>query len=412
MEKLVVWGGKPLNGKVSISGSKNASLPIMVASLLCTGKTILKNIPNIKDVEITAEILSGLGLKVKKGLNRVIVESNSIVNNQIPYHLIRRIRASFVFAGALLARTGKAKIAMPGGCTIGKRPVDLHLHGLASLGARIEKKHGYFNFKANKLVGTKINLSYPSVGATENIIMAACLAKGKTVIKNAAREPEIIDLCTFLNKAGAHIKAGSNVLTIEGVKELNGVEHSVIPDRIEAGTYMVAAAMTKGQITIKNIIPDHLKSTVKKLKKAGTLIVEKEDSLEISATKIKPVNVTTAPFPGFPTDMQPMFMSLMSIASGKSIITEAIFENRFQHVPELNRMGADITINGNKAIINGRPKLSGTQLTAKDLRGNAALLLAALAAEGYTEILEPHHLYRGYEKTKKLKILGADIELL
>ncbi len=414
MPKIVVRRSNPLKGSVKISGAKNSVLPIMAASLLAEEKCILEDIPGLRDVEVMQEVLASLGSDVKPNPDGIIeINSAKLDNFEAPYDLIKKMRASFLVIGPLLARMGRARVSLPGGCAIGARPIDLHLKGLSAMGAKINLGHGYVEAQADRLIGDKIYLDFPSVGATENIMMAATLAEGQTIIQNAAEEPEIVDLANFLNNIGASIKgAGTDTIKIQGVKQLGGSRHTVIPDRIETGTYMVAAAITGGDITINNALPDHLKPMIAKLKECGVEIIENGDHLRVIAkNRLKASDVKTLPYPGFPTDMQSQFMAMLSVAEGTSVLIETVFENRFMHVCELNRMGANIKIEGHSAIVQGVEALQGAQVKATDLRAGAALILAGLVADGVTEISDIHHIDRGYiEIEQKLKKLGANIE--
>ncbi|NLW40396.1 MAG: UDP-N-acetylglucosamine 1-carboxyvinyltransferase [Tissierellia bacterium] len=413
MEKLIVEKSSPLKGNVRIGGAKNSALPILAASLLGTEDIILEDVPKLKDVEVICEVLSSLGAKIEildKGI--IKINSKDINNYETPYELMSKMRASFLVMGPLLTRLGKTKTSLPGGCAIGTRPIDLHLKGFKALGAKIDVDHGNIGAYADKLIGDRIYLDFPSVGATENIMMAAVMAEGETIIDNAAMEPEIVDLANFLNKLGADIKgAGTSSIRIKGVKELGGCTHSVIPDRIEAGTYMVAAAITKGDIVVENVITSHIKPIIAKLREAGCTIIENNDKVRvIGAEELKAVDVKTLPYPGFPTDMQAQFMSLMSVSKGTSVVIETVFENRFMHVDELKRMGADIKIDGRSAIIQGVDNLMSAPVKATDLRAGAALILAGLVADGTTEISDIYHIDRGYEDIEgKLTNLGAKI---
>ncbi|WP_200905817.1 UDP-N-acetylglucosamine 1-carboxyvinyltransferase [Caloranaerobacter sp. TR13] len=413
MAKIIVEKSPPLKGTVRISGAKNSALPIIAASLLSTGKCILEDVPDLKDVDVICEVLSSLGADVKRVSREKLQINASIIDNfEAPYELMKKMRASFLVMGPLLARMGKARVSMPGGCAIGTRPIDLHLKGFKALGAKIEVGHGYVEASADKLKGEKIYLDFPSVGATENIMMAASLAEGETIIENAAQEPEIVDLANFINKIGGDIKgAGTSTIKIKGVKILNGGRHQIIPDRIEAGTFMVAAAITGGDIIIENIVVDHIKSIIAKLKEAGVEIIEDGDKIRVIGKKpIKAIDIKTMPYPGFPTDMQAQFMALMSVADGTSVIIETVFENRFMHVDELKRMGVNIKIEGRSAIIQGTDKLMGAPVKATDLRAGAALILSGLIAEGKTEISNIFHIDRGYSNIEqKLSNLGAKI---
>lgn len=415
MDKLIISGGKRLCGTVKVSGAKNAVLPIIAAALLGTSPSRLMETPRLDDVRTISEVIECLGAKVRwEDTDTLVVDSTDITSCEAPYELVRKMRASFLVMGPLLARTGCAKISLPGGCAIGTRPIDLHLKGFEALGAEIVLGHGYVEAKAPRgLHGARIYLDFPSVGATENILMAAALAKGTTVLENPAEEPEVVDLANFLNAMGAKIRgAGTNVIKVEGVNELRGATHTVIPDRIEAGTYMVGAAITNGDVYIENALTDHLKPVVAKLKEAGVRIEEDINGVRVQGTGfLRTVDIKTLPYPGFPTDMQAQFMALMTVAHGTSIITETVFENRFMHVDELKRMGANIKIEGRSAVVEGVPRLQGCPVKATDLRAGAALVLAGLAAEGRTEISCVHHIDRGYDNlVGKLKSLGADIE--
>lgn len=415
MEKLVIRGGKKLSGTVKISGAKNAVLPIIAASILGTAPSILQDIPDLEDVRTISEVLGHLGVHVQRiEPNTLRVDSTQVASCEAPYELVRKMRASFLVMGSLLARKGEAKISLPGGCAIGTRPIDLHLKGFEALGAEIIMGHGSIEARAPRgLKGARIYLDFPSVGATENIMMAACMADGQTILENPAQEPEIVDLANYLNVMGARIRgAGTNVIKIEGVEGLIGREYAVIPDRIEAGTYMVAAAMTGGDIRIDNALTEHLKPVVAKLKEAGVAIEEDISGARvIGKGPVKAVDVKTLPYPGFPTDMQSQFMALATVSQGTSVITETVFENRFMHVDELKRMGANIKIEGRSAVVEGVSGLTGCPVKATDLRAGAALVIAGLIADGTTEISCIHHIDRGYDKiVQKLQELGADIE--
>lgn len=416
MEKLIIHGGHELHGRVKISGAKNAVLPIIAATLLAQDKPcVLDEVPYLNDVCTIAEVLRQLGAKgdFNRQQHTLFVDSTVLKTVDAPYDLVRKMRASFVIMGPLLARYGKAKISMPGGCAIGTRPIDLHLKGFEALGAEIEIGHGFISATApNGLKGTSIYLDFPSVGATENIIMAACMAEGQTILENAAQEPEIIDLANFLNIMGAKIRgAGTNVIKITGVPKLIGHNYTIIPDRIEAGTYMVAVAMTGGDIYIENAISEHLKPVIAKLNEAGVKIEEDIDGIRVSCNKRpKAIDIKTLPYPGFPTDMQAQFMAMLTIADGTGLVTETVFENRFMHVDELKRMGACIKVDGRTSIVEGVPSLNGCQVKATDLRAGAAMVLAGLVANGETEVSYIHHIDRGYDNlVEKLCGLGADI---
>lgn len=415
MEKLVIQGGNRLTGTVKISGAKNAVLPLIAASLLGTTPSTLDEVPNLEDVRTFSEVLAHLGVSAKHDPvgQTLYVDSSNIATHEAPYEFVRKMRASFLVLGPLLARVGKAKISLPGGCAIGTRPIDLHLKGFEALGAEIDIGHGYIEARApHGLTGARIYLDFPSVGATENIIMAACMAKGQTILENPAHEPEIVDLANYLNVMGANIRgAGTNIIKIEGVSELKGRNYTVIPDRIEAGTYMVAAAMTGGDVWIENALTEHLKPVVAKLKEAGVNIQEEISGVRVwGNANFKSVDIKTLPYPGFPTDMQAQFMAMMTIANGTSVISETVFENRFMHVDELKRMGACIKIDGRSAVVEGVKKLTGCPVKATDLRAGAAMVLAGLVAEGKTEVGYLHHIDRGYDGlVDKLRGLGADI---
>lgn len=413
-EKLIISGGKRLRGTVRIDGAKNSALSIMAATLLTKDVCILSNVPRLTDVDIMAKVISKLGVKVEwRGDNTLYIDSDDFNNYEAPYELVKMMRGSILVMGPLLARLKKAKISLPGGCAIGARPVDYHLKGFEALGAKVEVEKGYIEAKVIKLKGDDIYLDFPSLGATENIMMAACLAEGVTKIENAAKDPEVVELGRFLNKMGAKVKGfGTDLIEIEGVKKLHGVDYAIIPDRIEAGTYMIAAAITGGDVLIEKADPLLLKPLIVKLKKAGVQITLKKNLIKVSGPKrIKAVDIKTLPFPGFPTDMQPQFMALSCIAKGTSVITETVFENRFVHTGDLIRMGADIKVEGHSTIIKGVKKLSAAPVMASDLRGGAALILAGLVAEGTTELSRIYHLDRGYVKLEeKLNSLGADIK--
>ncbi|QNO15178.1 UDP-N-acetylglucosamine 1-carboxyvinyltransferase [Alkalicella caledoniensis] len=414
MEKIYVTGKMgPLKGTVKVSGAKNAALPILAASLLCQGKTILEEIPPLEDVNVILKVLESLGAKVEENDGIYSIDSSNLTSTTAPYELIRKMRASFLVMGPLLARLGQAKISLPGGCAIGTRPIDLHLKGFQALGAEIITGHGFIEAKASKLVGNRIYLDFPSVGATENIMMLATYAQGQTIIENAAAEPEIVDLANYLNSMGAKVRgAGTNVIKITGVEKLSSNRYTVIPDRIEAGTYMVAAALTGGDVFISNCIYDHLKPVVAKLQECGMEIIEEDNGLRVkSKGVIKSIDVKTLPYPGFPTDMQPQMMALLTVAEGTSVVTETVFENRFMHVDELKRMNSKIKIQERSAVVTGVKELTGAPVFATDLRAGAALILAGLIADGVTEIGNIYHIDRGYvDIVGKLNSLGAKIE--
>ncbi|HEX2056166.1 MAG TPA: UDP-N-acetylglucosamine 1-carboxyvinyltransferase [Nitrospiraceae bacterium] len=413
MDRMVITGGTALNGSVRISGAKNAALPILASTILGGGECLLSNLPHVVDVVTMGKLLKMLGVSVSQEGEQTLVRADSISSTQAPYDLVRTMRASVLVLGPLLARCGEAVVSLPGGCAIGSRPVDLHLTALAKLGAEIEIEHGYIRAKAGRLKGERVYFDTPTVTGTENVMMAACLAEGTTVIENAAKEPEIADLAEFLRKRGARITgAGSDMITIEGVAALHGADHEVIPDRIETGTYLIAAAMTGGDIQVERCNPAHLEALLVKLRESGADIQEGKESIRLRApTRLKGINVRTCPHPGFPTDMQAQFVALMAVAEGTSVITETVFESRFMHVEELRRMGADIRVEGNRAMVTGRDRLAGAPVMASDLRASAGLILAGLAAEGVTEVSRVYHLDRGYERLEeKLHGVGAVIE--
>ena len=416
MEKLIIHGGRPLKGRVKISGAKNAVLPIIAATLLGQERaSLLDEVPALEDVHTITEVLKKLGVKAEfdEEKHQLNVNSTVIGSCEAPYDLVRKMRASFLIMGPLLARCGQAKISLPGGCAIGTRPIDLHLKGFEALGAKIKIGHGFIEATAPEgLKGAKIYLDFPSVGATENILMAASMAEGVTVLENPAQEPEIVDLANYLNVMGAKIRgAGTNVIKIEGVPKLTGRDYTIIPDRIEAGTYMVAAAMTQGDVYIENAISEHLKPVIAKLKEAGVTIEEDVDGIRVTCDKrTKAVDIKTMPYPGFPTDMQAQFMAMLAISEGTGLVTETVFENRFMHVDELKRMGANIKIDGRTSVVEGVETLTGCQVKATDLRAGAAMVLAGLVAEGETQVGYIHHIDRGYDNlVDKLVGLGADI---
>jgi UDP-N-acetylglucosamine 1-carboxyvinyltransferase len=413
-EKLIISGENRLQGTVRIDGAKNSALSIMAATLLTKDVCILRNVPRLTDVDTMAAVIRKLGIKVEwRGDNTLYIDSDDFNNCEAPYELVKMMRGSILVMGPLLARLKKAKISLPGGCSIGARPVDYHIKGFETLGAQVEVEKGYIEAKVDKLKGDDIYLDFPSLGATENIMMAACLAEGVTRIENAAKDPEVVELGHFLNKMGAKVKGlGTDLIEIEGVKKLHGVDYTIIPDRIEAGTYMIAAAITGGDVLIEKADPLLLKPLIVKLEEAGIRIeLEKNLIKVIGLNRVKAVDIKTLPFPGFPTDMQPQFMALSCVAKGTSVITETVFEKRFVHTGDLIRMGADIKVEGHSAIIKGVKKLSAAPVMASDLRGGAALILAGLVAEGTTELSRIYHLDRGYVKLEeKLNSLGADIK--
>lgn len=412
--RLVINGGKKLEGKVKISGAKNSALSIMAAALLTKDPCILKNIPRLSDVEIMIKVIRKLGVEIEwAGNDSLYINPDGFDNYEAPYELVKMMRASFLVMGPLLARLKKAKISLPGGCAIGARPVDFHIKGFKAMGAKVEVEKGYIQAEAEELVGNDIYLDFPSLGATENIMMAASLAKGTTKIENAAKDPEIVELGNYLVKMGANIKGlGSDLIRIKGVEELKGVNYAIIPDRIEAGTYIIAAAMTRGKVLVEDLNIDLLKPLIVKLEKAGVKIIKHKNSLKvIGPERVDSVDIKTMPFPGFPTDLQPQIMAFACIANGASVITETVFENRFTHIGDLRRMGADIKVEGHSAIIKGVERLSAAPVMASDLRGGAALVLAGLVAEGITELSRVYHIDRGYMNLEnKLTAMGADIK--
>jgi UDP-N-acetylglucosamine 1-carboxyvinyltransferase len=416
MDKIIVKGGRSLQGEVAVSGAKNAALPILASALLADGKSVYRNVPDLADVTTMLKVLATMGCSTarldgrKKDVCEVAVDGP--ITPEAPYELVKTMRASVLVLGPLVARFGRARVSMPGGCAIGARPIDQHLKGLKAMGAEITLTEGYVEARAKQLKGATINFDVITVTGTENVMMAAVLAKGRTVLENCAREPEVEELARVLNKMGARITgAGTSVITIEGVDSLKPVEHAILPDRIEAGTLMVAAAITGGNVLVKHAVPEHLEAVIFKLREAGCTVTAEEAGLRVKAPKVvNSVDLKTTEHPGFPTDMQAQLMGLMSVASGTSVISESIFENRFMHVPELHRMGADITIQGHTAVVKGVKKLSGAPVMATDLRASASLVLAGLRAEGKTEVARIYHLDRGYERLeRKLRKLGADI---
>jgi len=413
LETILVKKSGALNGHLKVNGSKNSILPILAATLLTKDKCILHDIPKLEDVNVMCDLLSNLGAKITMlDENSLEIQADDITNYEAPYDLISKMRASFLVMGSLLSRINKARVSMPGGCAIGTRPIDLHLKGFKNLNINISSNKGYIQAESECIIGNNIYLDFPSVGATENIIMAACRAKGQTIIENAAEEPEIVDLANFINSMGGKIEgAGTRNIIITGVKELHGTDYTIIPDRIEAGTYMVAAVITGGELYIDNVIPAHVQPVISKLREIGAEIIEDDDSVIVRSNGIiKSTDIKTLPYPGFPTDMQAQFMLLLSLANGTSVINETIFENRFMHANELLRMGANIKIEGNTAIVNGLNNLTGTKVKATDLRAGAALILAGLIADGETEISEVHHIKRGYaDIVEKLQSVGANI---
>ncbi len=413
MESFLINGGNPLTGAVRVSGAKNSALKLMAAALLTSDKTILQNVPMIKDVRTMASVLRELGAGVTVTPERVEIDPSGGLSDTAPYELVRQMRASIIVMGPLLARLGRARVAMPGGCNIGPRKIDFHLSGLEKLGARINVEHGFINVDTNGLTGDVISLDYPSVGATENIMMAAVTARGRTVIESAAREPEIIDLAKFLTSMGARISgAGSETVIIDGVDELTGATHTVVPDRIEAGTFMIAAAVTRGDLVIEDVNPLHLEIFISKLRSIGVEVQEFDHKIRCrGAGEFHSTDIATLPHPGFPTDLQAPVLVLLSLARGHSIVTENVFENRFVFVDEMNRLGASIRTSGHHAVVHGQSRLEGAIVEAPDLRAGAALALAGLAAAGTTEVRRIGHIDRGYENfEQKLQALGADIQ--
>ncbi len=412
MKRILIEGGKPLYGQIEVSGAKNAVLPLMAATLLADGTSIIDDSPWLADVQTMCEVLSSLGLICSFKDKCLTINTSGLNKTAAPADLVRKMRASFLIMGPLLARFGKVKMFLPGGCAIGARPIDLHLKGFEAMGAKIINGDGFIEATATKLQGNQIYLDFPSVGATENLMMAASLAEGHTIIGNAAEEPEIVDLANMLGAMGAQIKgAGTSIIRISGVKKLNPAQHIVIPDRIEAGSFMVMAAATGGELIVSNVITEHLKSITAKLLEAGVLVEEGYDGIHIVGKRpFNPIDIKTLPYPGFPTDMQPQFMALATLAKGKSIVTETVFENRFRHVCQLQKMAADISTEDHSAIINGVATLKGAKVKATDLRAGAAMIIAGLAAEGITEISDTYHIERGYEDIcHKLALVGGNI---
>lgn len=413
MDRIVITGGRPLKGRVTATGSKNAALPILASSLLGGGECLLANLPQVRDVATMNTLLSLLGASVKVDGSRVAIDTTSLRSTEAPYDLVKTMRASVLVLGPLLARFGEATVSLPGGCAIGLRPVNLHLQGLQKLGATICLDHGYIRARASRLRGGHIDLELPTVTGTENLMMAACLADGVTIINNAAKEPEIVDLAMFLVKRGARISgAGSERITVEGVRSLHGTEHTVMADRIETGTYLMAGAITGGDVQVDSCVPEHLKSVVSKLRECGACVYENGNSIRLKAPqRMQALDVHTDPYPGFPTDLQAQMMAVLCRAEGTSVLTETVFEGRFLHVLELQRMGASITVDGSRAMVKGFAKLTGAPVMASDLRASAGLILAGLAAEGETQVSRIYHLERGYERIEdKLQKLGALIQ--
>ncbi|MGZ3578578.1 MAG: UDP-N-acetylglucosamine 1-carboxyvinyltransferase [Syntrophales bacterium] len=412
MDKIIIVGGEKLRGDVQISGAKNASLPVMVSALLAPGWSTFLNVPNLVDIKTINKLLRNLGAKIE-GEGTVRINTEDINNCEAPYDLVKTMRASVLVLGPLVARMGVARVSLPGGCAIGARPVNLHIKALQELGAEVELKDGYVEAKARRLKGATIYFDIPTVTGTENIMMAACLADGTTLLKNSAREPEVVNLADVLNGMGAKVTgAGTDIIRIDGVEKMHPAEAAVIPDRIEAGTFMIAVGMAGGDVRIMGCEPVHVEALSMKLRDAGMEITPFEGSIRVvSKKKIKSVDITTLPYPGFPTDLQAQMMALMSVANGLSVITETVFENRFMHVSELMRMGADILIHGNSAMVKGIPKLKGAPVMATDLRASASLILAGLAAEGKTELSRVYHIDRGYQEIeKKFSAIGANIK--
>jgi UDP-N-acetylglucosamine 1-carboxyvinyltransferase len=412
MDLLTIHGGKRLSGTIPVSGSKNAGLPVMIASLLTDEPCIIDNVPHLDDIETLIALLVFLGKEISRYKDRLEIKSTPSLYAEAPYELVRRMRASIVVMGPLLARLGRVKVSLPGGCAIGGRPINIHLDGFKAMGADLKIEQGYVEMTAKALQGTAFHLDFASVGATENLMMAAALAKGRTTLINAAMEPEIEDLANCLISMGAQIKGiGTETITIDGVEKLHGFEHRVIPDRIEAGTYMIAAGITGGDLTLTGVIPEHMKTLIVKLEQAGVKVEAGDGRIAVYASRsIKPVNIETAVYPGFPTDLQAQWVALMTRAEGDSSVTERVFENRFMHIAELQRMGAEIQIRGNTATVVGGGTLSGADVMVSDLRAGAALVLAGLAASGETNIHRIYHLDRGYEHLEeKLSAVGAEI---
>ncbi|HBQ84987.1 MAG TPA: UDP-N-acetylglucosamine 1-carboxyvinyltransferase [Syntrophomonas sp.] len=412
MDCLLVRGGRPLKGRVTISGSKNAILPIMAASLMSSGEVVLSGVPELEDISVMSDALTMLGARVTRDGTVLIIDGRFVAGCELPESISRKMRASNLVMGALLARFNNARVAYPGGCAIGTRPMDLHIKGFKSLGYEMKDEHGFIEGKALNTGGKEVLLDFPSVGATENIMMAACLTSGTTFIRNAAREPEIVDLQNFLNRMGARIRgAGLDTIKIEGVKKLGGVEHTVIPDRIEAGTFMTAAAITRGDVWIENVVVEHIQPVMAKLSEIGVEVIPWNGGIRVIGNKnYSPTDIKTMPYPGFPTDMQPQMMALLATVPGTSIMVETIFENRYMHVPELRRMGTDIKVEGRVAIIKGREGLEAASVEATDLRAGAALIIAGLYARGETRITRIDHIDRGYERIHdKFAALGAEV---
>jgi UDP-N-acetylglucosamine 1-carboxyvinyltransferase len=416
VDKIVIKGGQRLKGDVRVSGAKNAALPILASAMLCRGTSTFSNVPKLMDIRTMGRLLGRMGATVEpadKSGYTLRVSTDEISKFEAPYELVKTMRASVLVLGPLVARHGQAVVSLPGGCAIGARPIDQHLKGLEAMGAKITLEHGNVIARAKRLVGAQIVCDVPTVTGTENLMMAASLAKGRTTIENAAREPEVEELATVLNKMGARVEgAGTSVITVEGVDELHPIEHAILPDRVEAGTFMVAAALTRGDVLVRDCQPEHLDAVTGKLRSAGAEVVAEAGGLRVRGrAEIDPIDITTLPYPGFPTDMQAQFMVLALRARGQSVITETIFENRYMHVQELARMGAEIHVDGRTAVIRGVKRITGAKVMASDLRASAALILAGLVADGTTEVLRVYHLDRGYERIeKKLAKLGANIK--
>ena len=416
MEQYIIKGGKPLVGEVIIGGAKNAALGILAAAIMTDETVTIENMPDVRDTNVLLQAIEGIGAKVER-INKNVVKINgsNIGSISIDYEYIRKIRASYYLLGALLGKYKRAQVALPGGCNIGSRPIDQHIKGFEALGAKVRIDHGMIDAQATQLIGNHIYLDVVSVGATINIMLASCLAEGKTIIENAAKEPHIVDVANFLNSMGANIKgAGTDVIRINGVKALKACEYSIIPDQIEAGTFMLAAAATQGDILIKNVIPKHLEAITAKLEEIGASVEEFDDAVRVVATKrLSHTHVKTLPYPGFPTDMQPQITTLLALSQGTSIVTESIFENRFKYVDELSRMGANIKVEGNTAIIDGIQRFTGAIVSAPDLRAGAALVTAGLVADGFTIVDQIEYIQRGYEAFEiKMQGLGASMELI
>jgi UDP-N-acetylglucosamine 1-carboxyvinyltransferase len=413
MDEILISGGKRLAGDVRISGAKNSALPILASTILGGGECVITNVPRVVDVLTMGKLLGILGAKVFHEGNRAVIQVDAIESTEAPYDLVKTMRASVLVLGPLLARWGEAKVSLPGGCAIGSRPVNLHLAGLAKLGADISIEHGYITARAKRLRGERIYCDTPTVTGTENLMMAATLAEGVTTLENAAKEPEIVDLAEFLVKRGARIRgAGTDEIVIEGVRELHGGDHEVIPDRIEAGTYLAAAAVTQGDVIATHCRPGHLEAVLMKLREAGADVQEGNDYVRLTMPdRLRGTDIRTLPFPGFPTDMQAQMVALLSLAEGTSVVTETVFESRFMHVEELRRMGANIRVEGNRLVVAGRKQLTGAPVMASDLRASAGLIVAGLAAEGVTHVQRVYHLDRGYERIEeKLGALGAEVQ--